>query len=426
LVPGFGAEVRATLANALWKTVALSLEKASRLALVIVAAPVLGRAAFGRFQFATTVTTMLALGTDLGLGIWTTRALARSPARAAAIVATALRVRMLAALPYAALTVAVALTLGPGDTRAAILLLGIAALADAFVDHFGAILRGCERFSDEARLSAARALLVAGTGLASVSLGRSLVALAAGVAAGACASGVYGLWIIGRPRRQLARGRGTFEPALARAAVGEALPLWLAGMLSLLYFKGDTVLLRFLAGDAELGAYAAAYKVFEGSTLFPAVLLAAAFPRLARAQGDHDRQRRWERLLACVLVGVGLLVGVTLHAGGDRIVTALFGDEFRRAGPSLRALAFAVPLLYLNAGLTHFLIARDLGRKNLVFAASMLVVNVGLNLLLIPGLAGPGAAWATVLTEVALTGCCLVALASRSTPEAASRGRKVG
>ena len=48
------------------------------LVLVVVSAPVLGQTVFGRFQFATTVTTMLALGTDLGLGLWTTRELARS------------------------------------------------------------------------------------------------------------------------------------------------------------------------------------------------------------------------------------------------------------------------------------------------------------------------------------------------------------
>ena len=68
-------------------------------------------------------------------------------------------------------------------------------------------------------------------------------------------------------------------------------------------------------------------------------------------------------------------------------------------------------MLYVNFGLTHFLIARDLGQRNMVFAAMMLVLNVALNLVAIPRLGSPGAAWATVLTEAALTVCCLVALA---------------
>src|SRR5256885_9181547 len=149
------SEVRAAFANMLLKAVSLPVEKLCRLLLVIVAAPRLGQAGFGRFQFAATVTTLLALGTDLGLGIWTTRALACSPAQGPTVVRTGLRLRALAALPYAALTVVVALAVGPGDLRAATLLLGVAALASAFVDHFGAIFRGQERFADETRLNLA-------------------------------------------------------------------------------------------------------------------------------------------------------------------------------------------------------------------------------------------------------------------------------
>jgi Na+-driven multidrug efflux pump len=67
--------------------------------------------------------------------------------------------------------------------------------------------------------------------------------------------------------------------------------------------------------------------------------------------------------------------------------------------------------MYLNYGLTHFLIARDLGHRNMIFSTMMLVLNVAINLVAIPRLGGTGAAWATVITEAALTLCCLVALA---------------
>jgi len=65
----------------------------------------------------------------------------------------------------------------------------------------------------------------------------------------------------------------------------------------------------------------------------------------------------------------------------------------------------------LNYGLTHFLIARALERYNLAFTVLLVVLNVGANLLLIPRWGGRGAAVTTVITEVALTACCLVTLA---------------
>ena len=40
----------------------------------------------------------------------------------------------------------------------------------------------------------------------------------------------------------------------------------------------------------------------------------------------------------------------------------------------------------------------------------MLMINVGVNLVAIPRLGGPGAAWATVVTEAAVALGCLLAL----------------
>ena len=412
-----GSEGRAAFGNLLLKGFSLPIERLLGLVLVLVAAPALGDAAFGRFQFAATVTIMLALASELGLAMWTTRALARRPPdpAPARIVGTGLRVKALATVAYALVVALAALAAGPGDTRAALALLAAAAIGTSFIDHYAAVLRGRERFGDETRLNLARALLSTGAGLAGLLGGGGVAALAGGMAAGTVVACAYGQWLVsGRHGLPTPFSRGVFDRALARTAVAEALPLWAAGLLSMLYFKGDVVLLRVFAGDAELGAYSAAFRVFEGSLLLPAVVLAATFPPLARAHaaGDRARQRRWERTIAAALVGAGALVGAALFAGSGAIVELAFGAAFARAVPSLAVLGLGVPLLYLNYGLTHFLIARDLGRRNLTFAALMLLVNVAANLVLIPGLGGPGAAWATVVTEAALAAACLLALRS--------------
>jgi Na+-driven multidrug efflux pump len=96
--------------------------------------------------------------------------------------------------------------------------------------------------------------------------------------------------------------------------------------------------------------------------------------------------------------------------GAAGLVGLVFGPAFERAVPSLRVLALGQPLLYLNYGLTHFLVARDRERTMLWLALMMLVLTVGLDLALIPRMSGPGAAWATTLSEAALTLGCLAAL----------------
>jgi O-antigen/teichoic acid export membrane protein len=405
---------RGALSNLALKGASLGLERGCRFLVTVVAAPVLGQAAFGRFAFASTVTMLLALGTDLGLSLWTTRALARDRSQGTAVVRVGLTLRGLAAIPFSLAVTLVAILTGDRELRAAMLLLGAAALLNALVDQVGAILRGYERFADEARLNTARALATTVAGLAALSVDRSLAGLCAGLAVAAAASCVYALVLVVKLHPSLPRT--DLDRALARLALEQGFPIWIGGLISLLYFKVDTLFVRAMAGDAELGAYAAAYKFFEGAHLIPAVVMAVAFPRLARAHLDPSRRRGLERRIGAGLLGLGLGIGTGCLFAGPMLVGWIFGPSFERSVASLRVLAAGIPLLYLNLGLTHFLVARDRERVNTWLALMMLAVTVVLDVLLIPRHAGPGAALATVLTEVALTVSCLTVLTMRSAP----------
>jgi O-antigen/teichoic acid export membrane protein len=409
---GLGSVVR----NLSWKALSLGLERGCRLAITLASAPVLGEAAFGRFVFASAVTAFFALAADLGLATWTTRALARGRADGDLVVRVGLMLRAASTVPYAIAIALVAAT-APADARGAVVLLGVAALLGSLADHFGAALRGTERFGLEARMNAVRAVLTLVAGASALAAGRSLTAVSAAVAVSAAGAFVFGA-IATLRLHPLARHRGASGEArsMARAALRESLPIWLAGLLSLAYFKVDTLFVRSLAGDAELGAYGAAYKLFEGAMLLPSVVLSVTFPRLVRADGDARARARLERLIAGALLLLGLLVGGVSFFARRPLVALLFGAQFRRAEDSLRVLALGIPLVFVNYGLTHFLVARHRERANTALALMMLVVTVGLDVLLIPGGSGPGAAAATVLAEVALTVSCLVLLRPESSP----------
>jgi O-antigen/teichoic acid export membrane protein len=404
------------LKNLSLKGLSLGLERVCRLGVVVASARVLGETDFGRFVFASTVTTFLALGADLGLGVWSTRALARNHGDTAPIVRVGLVLRSIMAAPFAVAVAAAAFAV-QGETRAAMLLMGVAALGSSLVDHVGALLRGYERFADEARLNTSRALLTLGAGMVALRFIPSLVGLCAALAAASVGSLVIAAGALFRmhPSRTAAMHVGSFDRVLAKAALQEAVPIWLAGLLSIVYFKADHLFIRWFAGDDELGAYGAAYKFFEGSMVVPAVLLAVAFPRLARAHGDEAAQRSLELRVSLVLFGLGSLAALVCLFGAAPLVRLVFGPAYGRAVPSLRVLSLGVPLLYFNYGLTHFLVARDRERSTLGLALMMLVLAVGLNLLLIPRMLGPGAAWATTLSEAALTLGCLAALRRKGT-----------
>jgi O-antigen/teichoic acid export membrane protein len=377
--------------------------------MVVVAAHFLGAKVFGRFAFASSLAVVLAFATDLGLTIWTTRALARSPETSGPVLGTGLRLRLGAWLPVMLAFGGVALVVDDRALAVAVLALGVAALARGLCDHARAVFRAHERLGDEGKLNTAIALLGMGGGVAGLLAGgRGLAALALGILAGTLAGALYGFLLLGR---NYGRWAGPADWKLARRMLREAAPFYLAGACTLIYARADVLLLRPLSSDVEVGAYRVAGQIVEVVKQLPVLLMTATFPQLARAFNESKAGLvRVERALAGLLVAGGLLCGAVLAGAAVPIVGLLFGPDFARTVPALRMLALAVPLQFVNCGVLHFFVARDRGGLNFAFAAAMVVLNAAANLLLDRRLGAVGAATATVVTEAALLACCLYAL----------------
>jgi O-antigen/teichoic acid export membrane protein len=402
------AQPRRVVANMAAKGTAFAVEKGAQLVMVIVAGRTLGEERFGRFAFASSLAVVLAFATDLGLTIWTTRALARR-GESSAVLGTGLRLRLAASAVVMLGFSGVALGIDDRALAVAVLALGAAALARGLCDHARAVFRARERLGDEGKLNTAIAVLAMVGGIAGLVAGApGIAALALGILVGTLAGAVYGFVLLGRNYGPWA---GPADWVLARRMLREAAPFYLAGAFTLVYARADVLLLKPLSSDAEVGAYRAAGQLVEVVRQLPYLLMTATFPQLAR--GFHESRRalvRTERAITALLLGGGLLIGGTLALAADPTVTLLFGAGFGRAVPALRTLAVAVPLLFVNCGVLHFFIARDRGGLNMAFAAAMVVVNGGMNLALDRRLGAVGAATATVITEAALLACCLYAL----------------
>ncbi len=89
------------------------------------------------------------------------------------------------------------------------------------------------------------------------------------------------------------------------------------------------------------------------------------------------------------------------------IVPLVYGRRILYAAPTFAILSLALPLFFLNYALTHQVIGWDGQRAYLLIATLALVANVAANFTLVPIEGMIGAAIATLLTEVVVTGGCL-------------------
>jgi O-antigen/teichoic acid export membrane protein len=185
-----------------------------------------------------------------------------------------------------------------------------------------------------------------------------------------------------------------------RNLVVGSLVIGLAIGLSQIYFRVDTVLLALLQDSEEVGLYGAAYKFIELSQFMAAAVAASMFPPLANfvATGDPRAGPLVQKSFD-VLVAGAVFLAVLMLAFPEEIITYTAGPEYRDAAAALQILAPYVLFGFVNAGLWRVLLARKRDLTLLGMSATVLVINVALNLVLIPAYGYKAAAAVSVVSE---------------------------
>ena len=186
--------------------------------------------------------------------------------------------------------------------------------------------------------------------------------------------------------------------AEVRTVLSHSAPLAFSTLTVSIYHRVDQVLLHKLANDRELGYYASAVNLTEVFSAFPVAVMASLFPILCQL---HNDERRFESYAALsfrymAVVAFGLCIGTTLAA--HDAIRILYGSAFQSAAPMLAVLIWSEGAVFFGVVISSALIARNLQKLTLVPNILGAVLNLLLNLVMIPRYGGLGAAWATTIS----------------------------
>lgn len=180
-----------------------------------------------------------------------------------------------------------------------------------------------------------------------------------------------------------------------------SLPYGILGVLGLLYFRIDTLFLSYIRGSEETGLYGAGFKFLEAIVVVPSAFSAALFPVLARLH-DQDLGSLKSVYFSSLKI-LGALSAVFL-LGFYFIVPIFINILLPSYIPSInvvKILSFAIPFMFLQVSNISVLFSSErLLRKIIVFSILTLLVNIFLNLMLIPKYGLYAAAWITVFSEL--------------------------
>lgn len=380
-------------------------------ALIVVAGPEAGVAAYGTYATVLAYSMMFSILADGGLYLVFTREASRRNAEEVALLENAWRLRFLTSAGAYVIAVGVALLLPYSRVvRFGILLamsgvvcqLGSQLLLGVFQKRLQLLPPALAEISGRVVQFAATALAAA----THAGIFAFLVAFVAGTLTTL-------LWnICGAARLIPFRLHGRWEPLRARFLVREAWPLGLSLVLSMIFFKVDSVLLSLLRPAADVALYALPYKILESLLFFPAMVGGMLLPVFSRAlrDGPHGLAQPLRAAVDFFLVSAIPIVAL-LYFGSPRIIQLLGGPAYLPSVAVLRVLSFALGVLFLGNLFGNAVFALGGQRSLLAVYVFLTIFNVGVNLFVIPRYSYMGAAWTTLATEflsVVLVGTLLL------------------
>lgn len=390
----------------------------------------LGVGSFGTYSLLLVGFALLAALGNGSLETVAVRALAGAPASSAGPLLArlvGLRLAVSAVLALAAVG-ATLVTPASGDLRAAVVLLALASVPAATQATLTTVRQAQLRFALPVLAeTVARVTTVAATALVVLGLdprGRDgtplLWAAAAPVLAGALLALVVTVLAL---RRAGVRVRCAYEPDAWRGLALQAAPLAVVTVLGVVNYRIDIVVVGALAGAESAGLYGMAMRFVDAALPVATFFVAAVFPLAAREAGAAGAERRQRAL--DTLATVAPLGALPLAALAPALVGLVGGDAYEGSVAPLRLLALSLPFSAVAMLLVSFLVAGGRERRLVPIVAASIVVNLALNLALVPAWSATGAAAATLAAEAA--GCAvLFALVRRSGLDARRTGAAGG
>lgn len=358
----------------------------------------LGVEQFGVFNYATAFVALFSTLSTLGLDAIVVRSIVREPEKRAEILGTAFWLKLFGGIAALVLAVSSIIVVRHGD-QLTISLVAILSSVGIFQSFDTIDLWFQSQVQSKYTVIAKNTAFVI-TALVKV----ALISFHAPLIAFAWTSlvevslGAIGLIISYRVRGYSPWLWGWSLP-LAKTLLKESWPLILNGLSVMIYMKIDQIMLGEMIGDTAVGIYSAATRISEVWYFIPLAIASSFAPSIYAAKEETESlyYGRVEKLLR-LLVSISILVAVPMSFLSQPLVTMIFGSSYASAGSILSIHIWANVFISMKVATFNWFIAEGLNHLILQRALVGAIMNVVLNLFLIPAYSGVGAALATVIS----------------------------
>lgn len=176
-------------------------------------------------------------------------------------------------------------------------------------------------------------------------------------------------------------------------------PLFVTSLALIAYNKIDQIMIGTLVSDASVGIYTVALKLCEPWPMISGVIMQVTFATILadKLSGQNPALYRFRfmKILSLLTWSAIFLAGL-YHVSIHWIIDLVFSSTYAEAEGIVHILVWGTLFQFWNVAQSVWDVAENLTLFTFLRALFTAVINIGLNLILIPLYAGEGAAIATV------------------------------
>jgi len=191
----------------------------------------------------------------------------------------------------------------------------------------------------------------------------------------------------------------SFDRKLAVEMFKYSWPLILSSAFAMVYSRIDQVMIKHYMSETAVGFYDTAVRIAEMWYILPTIIVGSVMPAVLNAKtvSEEFYALRLKRLYSFVIY-FSLIFIMPISLGSNYIISFLYGSEFFASAVVLRFYVWAGVAVLVGTVLNQYLLGEKETKVSLAINLVGMVLNVVLNIFLIPKKGLAGAAMATMIS----------------------------
>jgi O-antigen/teichoic acid export membrane protein len=193
---------------------------------------------------------------------------------------------------------------------------------------------------------------------------------------------------------------GYFNRDTAKILLKDSWPLLLSSLVVAVYMRIDQIIIKNLLGDREVGLYSMVKTLTEVWYFIPMIITQSVFPAIVNAKkvSEEEYYRRLRKLFS-LLIWLSIFISLIFSIFSQNIVDILFGRRYAEAGNLLKFYIWNTVFVFIGVATSQWFLTENLQKLSFYRTLFGGIINVILNLILIPKIGVLGAVLSALISH---------------------------